>query len=99
MLVARSKEGISVSERKYTLDLLTETDMLGCRPADTSIEFNCKLGDSDDQVPIDKKQCQYLMGKLIYLSHTRSDISFAVSVVSQSMQAPYENTWKLSTVL
>ena len=30
------------------------------------------------------------MGKLIYLSHTRSDISFDVSVVNQFMQAPYE---------
>ncbi|KAL4030573.1 hypothetical protein IC575_008819 [Cucumis melo] len=56
MEVARSKEGISVSQRKYTLDLLTETDMLGCRPADTPIEFNCKLGNSDDQVPVDKEQ-------------------------------------------
>ncbi|KAL0554130.1 hypothetical protein IC582_008044 [Cucumis melo] len=51
MEVARSKESISVSQRKYTLDLLTETDMLGCRPVDTPIEFNCKLGNSDDQVP------------------------------------------------
>ncbi|KAA0042053.1 Retrovirus-related Pol polyprotein from transposon TNT 1-94 [Cucumis melo var. makuwa] len=90
MEVARSKEGISVSQRKYTLDLLTETGMLGCRPADTPIEFNCKLGNSDDQVPIDKEQYQRLVGKLIYLSHTRPDISFAVSVVSQFMQAPYE---------
>ncbi|KAA0039571.1 Copia protein [Cucumis melo var. makuwa] len=40
MEVARSKEGISVSQRKYILDLLTETAMLGCRPADTLIEFN-----------------------------------------------------------
>ncbi|KAA0025288.1 Cysteine-rich RLK (receptor-like protein kinase) 8 [Cucumis melo var. makuwa] len=90
MEVARSKEGISVSQRKYTLDLLTETGMLGCRPADTPIEFNCKLGNSDDQVPVDKEQYQRLVGKLIYLSHTRHDISFAVSVVSQFMQAPYE---------
>ncbi|KAL0556912.1 hypothetical protein IC582_005429 [Cucumis melo] len=90
MDVARSKEGISVSQRKYTLDLLTETGMLGCRPADTPIEFNCKLGNSDDQVPVDKEQYQRLVGKLIYLSHTRPDISFAVSVVSQFMQAPYE---------
>ncbi|KAL0553695.1 hypothetical protein IC582_007597 [Cucumis melo] len=90
MEVARSKEGISVSQRKYTLDLLTETGMLGCRPADTPIEFNCKLGNSDDQVPVDKEQYQRLVGKLIYLSHTLSDISFAVSVVSQFMQAPYE---------
>ncbi|KAA0046348.1 reverse transcriptase [Cucumis melo var. makuwa] len=31
----RSKEGIFVSQRKYTLDLLTEIGMLGFRPADT----------------------------------------------------------------
>ena len=48
MEVARSKEAISVSQRKYTLDLLTETGMLGCRPADTPIKFNCKLGNSND---------------------------------------------------
>ncbi|KAL4011241.1 hypothetical protein IC575_028293 [Cucumis melo] len=88
--VARSKEGISVSQRKYTLDLLTETGMLGCRPADTPIEFNCKLGNSDDQVPVDKEQYQHLIGKLIYLSHTRPDIYFAVSIVNQFKQAPYE---------
>ncbi|KAA0067603.1 reverse transcriptase [Cucumis melo var. makuwa] len=30
--------------------------MLGCRLADTPIEFNCKLENSDDQVPVDKEQ-------------------------------------------
>ncbi|KAA0054937.1 Beta-galactosidase [Cucumis melo var. makuwa] len=75
---------------KKTLDLLTEIGMSGCRPADTLIEFDCKLGNSDDQVPVDKEQYQCLVGKLIYLSHTRSDISFVVSAVSQFMQAPYE---------
>ncbi|KAL0561153.1 hypothetical protein IC582_001573 [Cucumis melo] len=90
MEVSRSKEGISVSQRKYILDLLTETGMLGCHPVGTPIEFNCKLGNSNDQVPVDKEQYQRLVGKLIYLSHTRHDISFAVSVVSQFMQAPYK---------
>ena len=80
----------SVSQRIYTVDLLTKIGMLGCRPADTPIEFNCKLGNSDDQVPVDKEQYQRLVGKLIYLSHTRPNISFAVNVVSQFMQAPYE---------
>ncbi|KAA0043254.1 DNA polymerase theta [Cucumis melo var. makuwa] len=95
--VARSKEGISVSQRKYTLDLLTETGMLGCRPTDTPIEFNCKLGNSDDQVPIDKEQYQRLVGKLIYLSHTRPDISFAeiwlqkvLSDLHQECETPLE---------
>ncbi|KAA0055419.1 Retrovirus-related Pol polyprotein from transposon TNT 1-94 [Cucumis melo var. makuwa] len=61
MEVSRSKEGISVSQRKYILDLLTETGMLGCRPVDTPIEFNCKLGNSDDQVLVDKEQYQRLV--------------------------------------
>ncbi|KAL0539674.1 hypothetical protein IC582_023890 [Cucumis melo] len=90
MKVAKSKEGISVSQRKDTLDLLIEIGVLGCHPADTPIEFNCKLENSDDQVPVDKEQYQRLVGKLIYLSHIRPDISFAVSAVSQFMQAPYE---------
>ncbi|KAA0050650.1 Cysteine-rich RLK (receptor-like protein kinase) 8 [Cucumis melo var. makuwa] len=34
--------------------------MLGCRPIDTPIEFNCKLENSDDQVPVDKEQYQRL---------------------------------------
>ncbi|TYK04715.1 reverse transcriptase [Cucumis melo var. makuwa] len=44
----KSKEGISVSQRKYTLDLLTEKDMLECHLVDTPIELNCKLGNFDD---------------------------------------------------
>ena len=43
MEVVRSNEGISLYQRKYTLDLLTETGMLGYHPSDTPIKFNCKL--------------------------------------------------------
>ncbi|KAA0050612.1 reverse transcriptase [Cucumis melo var. makuwa] len=75
MEVARSKEGISVSQRKYTLDLLTETGMLGCRPADTSIEFNCKLGNSDNQVPIDKEH-QRLVGSVVDRKSTSGYCTF-----------------------
>ncbi|KAA0025394.1 retrotransposon protein, putative, unclassified [Cucumis melo var. makuwa] len=61
MEVARSKEGIFVSQRKYTLNLPTETNMLGFCPTDTPTEFNCKLKNSDDKVPIDKEQYQCLV--------------------------------------
>ena len=43
MEVARSKKGIAVSQRKYVLDLLQETGMSGCRPADTPMDPNSKL--------------------------------------------------------
>ncbi|RVX20745.1 Retrovirus-related Pol polyprotein from transposon TNT 1-94 [Vitis vinifera] len=38
MEIARSKKGIAVSQRKYVLDLLNETGMLGCKPAETPMD-------------------------------------------------------------
>ncbi|KAK2965726.1 hypothetical protein RJ640_025452 [Escallonia rubra] len=86
--VARSKEGIFVSQQKYVLDLLEETSKLGCRPSDTPIEPNHRLAEFMEGEPADKGMYQRLVGKLIYLSHTRPDIAYAVSVVSQFMQNP-----------
>ena len=88
--VSRSKAGISLSQRKYVLDLLTETRRLSRKPIETPIEMNHKLGESVDHVPSGKGRYQQLVGKLIYLSHTRSDIAYAVSVVRQFMHAPSE---------
>ncbi|XP_073112311.1 uncharacterized protein [Elaeis guineensis] len=85
--VARSSKGIFLSQRKYILDLLTEVGMLGCRPIATPIEQNHRLV-ADTDVPIDRERYQRLVGHLIYLSHTRPDIAFAVSVVSQFMHDP-----------
>ena len=90
MEVARSRKGISVSQRKYVLDLLKETGMMDCKPAETPMDSTCKLGTIKDSAPVDKGMYQRLVGKLIYLSHTRPDIGFSVSVVSQFMNNPTE---------
>ena len=86
--VARSKQGIFLSQRKYILDLLTEVGLLDCKPAYTPIIPNHKLGEYPNQVPTDKGTYQRLVSKLIYLSHTRHDIAYAVSVVNQFMHCP-----------
>jgi len=86
--VARSRRGIFLSQRKYVLDLLTEVGMLDYKPPDTATVQNQKLGVYLDQEPADKERYQRLVGKLIYLSHTRPDISYGVSLVSQFMHCP-----------
>ncbi|KAH9697963.1 Lactase [Citrus sinensis] len=50
------------------------------KPADTLIEANVKLGEAKGGVHVDIGRCLKLAGKLIYLSHTRLDIAFAVSM-------------------
>nr|GEY95176.1 putative RNA-directed DNA polymerase [Tanacetum cinerariifolium] len=59
-----------------------------CRPVDTPIETNHKLMVHPNQVPTNKDRYQRLVGKLIYLSHTRPDVAYAVSVVSRFMHSP-----------
>ncbi|RVW39382.1 Retrovirus-related Pol polyprotein from transposon RE1 [Vitis vinifera] len=90
MEVARSRKGIVVSQRKYILDLLKETGMLGCKPIDTPMDSQKKLGIEKESTPVDRGRYQRLVGRLIYLSHTRPDIGFAVSAVSQFMHSPTE---------
>ncbi|RVW64704.1 Retrovirus-related Pol polyprotein from transposon RE1 [Vitis vinifera] len=77
MEFARSKEGIFVNQRKYVLDLLDETSMLGCKPAETPIEPNVKLQPTKTKNVKDQNRYQRLVGRLIYLSHTRPDIAFS----------------------
>jgi len=68
--VTHSQQGIFISQQKYILDLLTETGMLGCRPAETLIEPNYKLSNSPKDATTNKGLYQRLVGRLIYLSHT-----------------------------
>ncbi|KAK2976816.1 hypothetical protein RJ640_002215 [Escallonia rubra] len=79
MDVAHSNKGISISQRKYTLDLLKETGMFSCKPADTLMDSTCKLGVKEGSTPVDKGRYQRLVGRLIYLLHTRPAIEFFVS--------------------
>jgi len=86
MEVARSKEGIMVSQRKYVLDLLKEKGMSGCHPTEPPIDPNMKFRNKEGN-SVDQSQYQRLVGILIYLSHTQPDIAFVVSSVSQFMHS------------
>jgi len=68
--VARSKQGIFLSQRKYVLNLLAEVGLLDYKRTDTPISQNHKLREYPDQVLTNKERYQRLVGKLIYLSHT-----------------------------
>lgn len=85
--VATSRKGLFLNQRKYTIDLLRDSNMLNSKPANTPFDSKLQLDKLGD--PLDSPNYyQKLVGKLIYLTITRPDISFAVSLVSQYMHAP-----------
>jgi len=95
--VVESAFGIVIDQRKYALNILTETTMLDYRPCDTPMYPNIKLLPGQGEPLKDPKRYRRLVGKLNYLTITRLDITFAVSVVSQFLNAPCDSHWDAMT--
>ena len=86
--IAYRQGQMAICQRKYALDLLEETGMLGCKPATSPIEMNTDWWDKSTALLEDPGLYRRLVGKLIYLTVTRPDMAYVVSVLSQFMQAP-----------
>lgn len=86
--VARSSKGISVNQRKYALELVGETGQLGCQPASIPMNLSHKLSESEGELLEDPTIYMRLIGKLIYLTITRPDLSYCVNKLSQYLASP-----------
>ena len=80
--VAYSTQGIFISQKKYVTDLLAEIGKIGCKPVSTPMVPNHKLGEAKEEPMLDKRMYQRLVGRLIYLAHTRPNIVYSVSVIN-----------------
>ena len=80
--VSLSKEGIFLFQRKYALNLLQETNISACQSTDIPMEEGLKLCIMVDQVLVDKARYQRLVGRLMYLTHTRPDLAYILSIIS-----------------
>ncbi|GJR13503.1 ribonuclease H-like domain-containing protein [Tanacetum coccineum] len=90
--------GICLSQRKYCLDLLSEYGLLACKSSTTPLEQNLAI--SNEPTEIDKvldniTKYQRFIRKLIYLTHTRPDISYSVHCLSQFMHKPLRSHIKI----
>ncbi|PRQ60643.1 putative RNA-directed DNA polymerase [Rosa chinensis] len=85
--MATSHKGLFLNQRNYVLDLLQDADMKDCKPARTPLDSKLQLNVLSEPLS-NLTSYQRLVGKLIYLTITRPDIAYAVSIVSQFMHAP-----------
>lgn len=80
--------------------MLDETSMLGIRPVDVPMDpINQKLLKDNGELFEDPGRYCRLIGKLNYLTITRLDISYAISVVSLFLETPRVQHWDMVTCI
>ncbi|CAL8133286.1 unnamed protein product [Prunus armeniaca] len=82
--MATSHKGLFLNQLKYVLQ---ESGMLDSKLAHTPLDNKLKL-DMEGEPLNNINYYQSLVGKLIYLTINRPDITYAVSIVSQFMHSP-----------
>jgi len=92
--VVQSSAGIFLCQRKYALEIIAETGLLGAEPSNVPIEHNHRLALAVDLFFPHPDQHRRLVGRLIYLCFMRPELSYCVHVLSQFMQAPKETHWE-----
>ncbi|GJX13713.1 ribonuclease H-like domain-containing protein, partial [Tanacetum coccineum] len=97
--VLETDQGLCLSQRKYCLAFLSEFGLLACKPSATLLEQNLTI--TNEPTEVDKvldniTEYQKLIGKLIYLTHTRPDISYYVHCLSQFMHKPLRSHLKIA---
>ena len=90
--VMMSKRGILLSQRKYVLDLFSETGKLGAKPRNTPMAPSLQLT-REGELFRDPERYRRLVRKLNYLTVTRPDIVHSVSVISQYVSSPTTDNW------
>ena len=68
--------------------------MEDCKPTPSPFQSGVKLLVNCTTPKVDATLYRQLVGKLLYLTHTRPDLSFAVGLVARFMHQPHESHGK-----
>ncbi|XP_020551683.1 uncharacterized protein LOC110012423 [Sesamum indicum] len=86
--VARSSQGIIVTQTKYIKDIMIDTSMRHARAVTTPLPPGIKfIEDAGAQLP-HPELYRRLVGRLLYLNFTRPDTSHACQQLSEFLQRP-----------
>ena len=92
--IAQTKHGIKLNLCNYALDLLNKFNMKDYKPRKTPFLSGVKLEEADSSPMVNNTLYRKLIGCLLYLTHNRNDIYYAVSVASIYMDQPHEIHWR-----
>jgi hypothetical protein len=94
LVINQHASGIKLSQAKYVRDILEIFYMINGKSTLTPFLSGVKLEDGWETPLVDNTLYIQLVGSLLYLTHSRLDLSYVVGVVSMFMQEPHELHWK-----
>jgi hypothetical protein len=86
--VMQNDEGICVSQKKYALEILERFGLENANSVRNPMVPVMKLMKNKDGKQVDITQYKQMVSNLMYLSVTRSDLMFVVSLVNRYMERP-----------
>jgi len=88
--VVQLSDGVFISHKKYALEILDRFKMKNCNSVSTPTDLSLKLIKDDARKKMNATLYKQMVGSLMYLTSTRLDIMYVVSLISRYMECPTE---------
>ncbi|XP_068497827.1 uncharacterized mitochondrial protein AtMg00810-like [Phaseolus vulgaris] len=92
--VKQSKDGIFLCQSKYCKEILKKFEMESCKEASTPMPSSCYMDADVVGKGVDQTKYRGLIGSLLYLTASRSDIMFVVCLCARYQANPKESHLK-----
>ncbi|KAI5316235.1 hypothetical protein L3X38_045411 [Prunus dulcis] len=88
--VIQGSDGIFISQGKYAQEVLERFKMAQCNSVLNPVVPGFKLTKDEGGVEVDSTVYKQMVGSLMYLTSTRPDLMFIISLISRCMERPTE---------
>ena len=91
--VIQNEAGIFICQRQYAREVLARFNMIECNSVQNPIVPGTTLSKDDEGASVDAIKFKQAIGSLMYLTVTRPNLMFRVSLISRYMTNPKESHW------
>eukprot|EP00253_Pinus_taeda_P013208 PITA_13208 len=92
--VDQNENGIFISQARYVNEVLERFHIQECKATITPTVMGLKLSKEDNSKDFDPRLYKSIVGSLMYLTATRPDIMYDVSLISRFMERPKKAHWQ-----
>jgi hypothetical protein len=89
--VKQMKQDNFVYQAKYTKDLMKKFNMAEVKPMSTPMSTTTTLDPDENGKAVDQREYRSMIGSLLYLTMTRSDIQFTVCLCARFQASPHSS--------